>query len=415
MKKENGPTPAILERWGWASIGVNVILTALNLAIAYASGSLAVAAEMVHNLVDLVASIAVLVGLKLSIRRSRDFPYGLYKIENVVAVAIALLIFLASYEIAREALLSKARETVVTPWILAGVALSLFIPFAFSFLEMRAGRRANSPSLVADAKEYRVHVLTSGMVFCALIAHTMHQPVDKIAALVIVLVVAKTGWNLLSDSMRVLLDASLDSATLAEAREIIEREATVVRIHTLIGRNAGRYRFLEADVEVKVRELEQADMVARRLERTLRENIPHVERAVVEVRPVKREMLRLALPLEKPDGPLSQHFGTSSVFLLVDKSRADGQIVGQNAVANPFSGDPKGRGIKVAHWLVAQEVDVLLTRDDVRDKGPGHALGEAGVDVIVIRTTSVEEAIEQGWASLSQGLTVVTTPDVVLG
>lgn len=128
-----------------------------------------------------------------------------------------------------------------------------------------------------------------------------------------------------------------------------------------------------------------------------------------------REVLRLALALEKPDGPLSQHFGTSPIFLLVDKRRADGQTLGQNAVANPFSGDPKGRGIKVAHWLVAQEVDVLLTRDDVRDKGPGHTLGEAGVDVIVTQTTAVEEAIEQEWASLSQGLTVVTTPDVVLG
>jgi cation diffusion facilitator family transporter len=400
MKKDNDPALAFLERWGWASIGINVILTGLNLAIAYASGSLAVAAEMVHNLVDLVASIAVLVGLKLSIRRTRRFPYGLYKVENVVAAAIALLIFLASYEIAREAVVSKGRVTVVTLWILGGVALSLLIPFVFSYFEMRAGRRANSPSLVADAKEYRVHVLTSGVVFCSLIAHTIHQPVDKIAALIVVLVVAKTGWSLLSDSMRVLLDASLDPATLAEARRIIEQEPTVVSIHTLIGRNAGRYLFLEAEVEVKVRELEQADLVARKLERNLREQIPHLERIIVDVRYVKSQSLRLVLPVEKPDGPLGQHFGRASFFLLVDKRRTDGQTVSQNAVINPFSEEPKGRGIKVAHWLIAQNVDVLLTLDDVRDKGPGHALGEAGIDVIVTQATTVEEAIEQAWTSL---------------
>ncbi len=400
MKKDNDPAPAVLERWGWASIGVNVTLTGLNLAIVYASGSLAVAAEMVHNLVDLVASIAVLVGLKLSMRKTRSFPYGLYKVENLVAAAIALLIFLASYEIVREAVLSKARETVVTPWILGGVALSLLIPFAFSFFEMGAGRRANSPSLVADAKEYRVHVLTSGMVFCALIAHTIDQPVDKIAALVIVVVVAKTGWNLLSDSMRVLLDASLDAETLVEARHIIELEPTVVKIHTLMGRNAGRYRFLEAEVEVKVRELERADRVARKLERDLREQIPHVERVIVDVRPLRSESLRLALPVERPDGPLSEHFGTSSFFLVVDKRRTDSQTVSQNTVINPFSADAKGRGIKVAHWLISQNVDVLLTRDDVRDKGPGHALGEAGVDVIVTQEKAVEEAVAQAGSYL---------------
>jgi len=58
-----------LERWGWASIGVNLVLTLINLVIAAASGSLAVAAEMVHNLVDLAASIAVLAGLKIAQHR----------------------------------------------------------------------------------------------------------------------------------------------------------------------------------------------------------------------------------------------------------------------------------------------------------------------------------------------------------
>ena len=400
MTKENAPAPAVLERWGWASIGVNVVLAGLNLAIAHASGSLAVAAEMVHNLVDLVASIAVLVGLKLSIRRTRSFPYGLYKVENVVAAGIALLILLASYEIAREAVLSEAREPVVTWWILGGVALSILIPIVFSFFEMRAGRTANSPSLVADAKEYRVHVLTSGVVFCSLLAHTLHYPVDKIAALIVVLVVAKTGWSLLSDSMRVLLDASLDPATLAEARRILEQEPTLVSIHSLIGRNAGRYLFLDTEIEVKVRELEQADLVARKLERTLREQIPHVERIIIDVRPVRSRSLRLAIPLEKPNGPLGQHFGRAPVFLLEEKRRSDGTTVGQNTVVNPFSEEPKGRGIKVAHWLIAQDIDALITSDDVRDKGPGHALGEAGVDVIVTEATTAEEAVEQAWNCL---------------
>jgi divalent metal cation (Fe/Co/Zn/Cd) transporter len=74
-------------RVAWASFGVNILLSLLNLAIAFASGSLAVAAEMIHNIVDLAASITVLAGIKISARKSRAFPYGLYKVENMVAVA----------------------------------------------------------------------------------------------------------------------------------------------------------------------------------------------------------------------------------------------------------------------------------------------------------------------------------------
>ncbi len=38
-----------IERVGWYSVGINILLTLLNLAISLASGSLAVAAEMVHK------------------------------------------------------------------------------------------------------------------------------------------------------------------------------------------------------------------------------------------------------------------------------------------------------------------------------------------------------------------------------
>src|SRR4030066_134470 len=109
-----------VERWGWGSIGINLLLSLLNLVIAIASGSLAVTSEMVHNLVDLMASVVVLIGLRISQRRSKSFPYGLYKIENVVSVALAGLIFFTGYEIVREALTNYREQTTVSLWMLVG-------------------------------------------------------------------------------------------------------------------------------------------------------------------------------------------------------------------------------------------------------------------------------------------------------
>jgi len=390
--------PQSIERWGWASIGVNIGLTGLNFYIARASSSLAVSAEMVHNLVDLMASIAVLAGLKLSRRKSRRFPYGLYKVENLVAASVALLIFLAAYEIGREAFLAETTPTVVTPWILGGVGLSLLIPLVFSLLEMRAGRAVNSPSLMADASEYRVHVLTSGVVLVALVTQSLPLPVDRLAALIVVVVVAKTGWDLLKDAMRVLLDASLDTATLALARATIEKKPSVVAVHSLTGRNAGRYRFLEAEVEVRVRELKQADRIAHRIEQAILEAVPHVERARISVMPSRGETLRLAVPLSGPDRSPSEHFGTAPFFRFIDRRRADGEIVHQKNRANPYAGDPRGRGIKVAHWLIEQGADQLITWDDVREKGPGHALGEAGIELVITEAATLEEALAQSAA-----------------
>ncbi|MCD6520290.1 MAG: cation transporter [Anaerolineae bacterium] len=105
-------------KWGWYSIGVNIVLLLINLIIAAASHSLAVSAEMTHSLDDLLSAVAVLIGLKLAGRKSKAFPYGLYKLENVIAVVLAMMIFVTAYEIARDAIFAPPRETRVDFWML---------------------------------------------------------------------------------------------------------------------------------------------------------------------------------------------------------------------------------------------------------------------------------------------------------
>ncbi len=382
-------------RVAWASIAVNIFLSLLNLTIAMASGSLAVAAEMVHNVVDLVASVAVLAGVTIAERKSRDFPYGLYKVENVVAVGVAILIFFTAYEIAKEALFAEPEVATVSGWMLAGVGLSAALPLAFSLYEMRVGRELNSPSLVADAHEYRVHVFSSGVVFLALVGQLIGLPVDRYAALLIVILIVKTGWELLSDGMRVLLDASLDAETLEQVRGIIESEPSVTQVRSLVGRNAGRYRFLEADVALRVTDLEKAHAVSRRIEQAIRGQVPHVERVQLHYEPQLRTHLRYAVPLADTSGTVSGHFGESPFFALVTVRVADGQLEHQEALVNPHTHVEKAKGIRVGEWLVGLKTDIVLLREDVQGKGPAYVFADAGVEVRLTQADTLTEALAE--------------------
>lgn len=384
-----------VERVGWYSIGVNVFLTALNLSIAAASGSLAVAAETVHNLVDLVASIAVLAGLKISRRESKDFPYGLYKVENVVAVVVALLIFFTGYEIASEALLSPEREATVNPLMLGGVVVALLVPLAFSFYEMRVGKAANSPSLVADAQEYRAHVFSSGVVLLALAGQMVGLPLDRIAALVIVVLIAKTGWELLVDGMRVLLDASLDPETLAQVRAILAGDPHVVGVTALTGRNAGRYRFVEAEIALRTHDLDKAHAVSAGLESAIKAQVPYVDRVLIHYEPMARTHLRYAVPLEDAAGPVSEHFGEAPYFALATIRTADGALERQEIVANPFLEEPKAKGIRVAEWLVSQKTDVVLMKESLKGRGPEYVFGDAGIEVQIVAAEQLAAALAE--------------------
>ena len=87
------------ERLALASIGVNLMVTGLKYFLGWFSGSLALLADAVHSSADVVSSASIWGGIRLSRRKSKRFPYGLYKLENLVALGTSALILLAGYEI----------------------------------------------------------------------------------------------------------------------------------------------------------------------------------------------------------------------------------------------------------------------------------------------------------------------------
>jgi cation diffusion facilitator family transporter len=386
--------------WAWYSVVVNVILAGINLAVAAVSGSLAVFAEMVHNLVDLASAVAVLVGIKLASQKTRGFPYGLYKLENVIAVAIALLIFFTAYEFARQALFAPVREITVNPWMLVGLALAAAIALAFSHFELRAGREARSPALIADAKEYRVHVLTTGIAFAAVTAQWWGSELDRVAALLIVLAIAKTGWDLLVEGMRVLLDASLEEATLTRVRGIVSSEPTVVEARKVTGRNAGRFRFVEIEAALRTNDLEKANATAHRIEWRIREAVPNVERVLVHVDPIEPTHLLYAVPLADGSGCLSEDFSNASLFALARVKRNGGVVEDRRILWNPHLMTNKAKGIRVAEWLVHQKVDVVLLRNEVEGEGPGYVFANAAIHVLRTEATSLDKALKDAGTSI---------------
>jgi cation diffusion facilitator family transporter len=384
----------VVERWGWMSIGINLVLSILNLEIARASGSLAVASEMVHNLVDLLAAIVLLIGLRISQRKSKSFPYGLYKVENVVSVMLSILIFFTGYEIGREALLGILGPTVVNPWFLVGVALSAIIPMVFSYFELQVGKMANSPSLTASAMEYRVHIFTSGVVFISLITHYFGIHLDRIAALVVVVFILRTGWELLKDGMRVLLDASLDAETLTKVRQIIENDPAVDQVKMLTGRNSGRYRFLEAEIMIRAKDLKTAHHISQRIERVILSEVPHVERVLIHYEPITPTKVCYAFPLNNMNENLSEHFGEAPYFALVSLNIPDGGIEKQEIIRNPYTEVPKAKGIRVAEWLLLQKVDRVVLKESLQGKGPEYVFKDAGVEMIYTSANSWKSALD---------------------
>ena len=83
-------------------------------------------------------------------------------------------------------------------------------------------------------------VLSSSIVFFALLGQFFGIPLDRVAAVVVAVFIVRSGWGILKDSMRTLLDASVDYDTLNEIRTIIQSDPMVSSIKSITGRNSGR-------------------------------------------------------------------------------------------------------------------------------------------------------------------------------
>jgi predicted Fe-Mo cluster-binding NifX family protein len=271
--------------------------------------------------------------------------------------------------------------------------LTTAIPLAFGHFELRAGQSAQSPALIADAREYRVHALTTGLAIVAVASQHLGLALDRAAAVLIVLAVLKMGWDLLRDAMRVLLDASLDPETLNRIRAVIDSDPTVTEVRWVTGRNAGRYRFVEAGLVLRPLGHEKVERGVRRIESAVRAAVPRVERVLIQVESPSSPYVNFAVPLASATGPVSTHFGSAPFFAILAVRRDDRSIADRRIVANPVTGVERGKGMRVAEWLVEQKVDVVLSHEDLHGKGPSYVLRDAGVELRLTEAQDPEVAV----------------------
>ena len=229
-----------------------MLFRSIKVGLALFSGSLALRADALHSATDVLSALVVWIGIRIAGRSSRNFPYGLYKVENLVALGSSLLIALAGYEIVRE-VFSGSTQTLVENSIPAavGVALTIAIAWAFSRYELKMARQTGSPSLLADARHIWSDMLSSLVILAALLGSALGVGLDRYAALVAVFFIGRAALGIFLGSVRVLLDASLDPAGIEAIREVVNADPRVARINELRARNAGRYKFVELDLALR--------------------------------------------------------------------------------------------------------------------------------------------------------------------
>jgi len=239
------------------SITSNSILVVFKAIVGLLIGSVAVLSEAIHSAMDLVAALIAFIAVRISYKSpDEDHSFGHGKVENISALAEALLIFIAAAWIIYEAVqkLISPHPLEHVSWGILVMLVSTVANFLVSQRLFKVAEETESAALLADGWHLRTDVYTSLGVSAALIiifVGGLIIPgaslfwVDPVAAIIVAFLILRAAYKLTADSIRELMDASAPAIEQQWINNYLRNMRPTVRsFHRLRTRKSGPVRFI---------------------------------------------------------------------------------------------------------------------------------------------------------------------------
>lgn len=246
---------AAATRSTWVSVGVNLLLTALQLTVGLMARSQALVADGIHSLSDLVSDFVVLIAGHHS-RKDADegHPYGHQRFETAASLVLGVLLLgvgagmLISAFRKLESPQEVAQVHLVALWVSLGALVAKELLFRYM---LAAAQQVKSSMLVANAWHARSDAASSLVVSIGIIGNLAGYPIlDPIAALIVGIMVTKMGWKFGWDALHDLMDRSADEQEVRAIEQTLRDTPGIRGVHDVRTRKMGDLIVVDAHIEV---------------------------------------------------------------------------------------------------------------------------------------------------------------------
>lgn len=192
---------------------LNVSVVGIKLGVWFLSHALSVLAEVGHSSLDAANNVFALAMARVAGKGpDDDHPYGHQKFETLGALVLVGALSVTVFELLKQAVFRFLRgggaDLHVDAWSISLMAVGAVAGLAISRFESRAGKHLGSDLLLADAAHTRADVFTTVSVLAGLLAVRWGYPVaDPLATVIVAALIAHTGWEILQETVPVLVDS----------------------------------------------------------------------------------------------------------------------------------------------------------------------------------------------------------------
>ena len=389
------------ERAALITTVLTVLLAAGKGIIGTLSGSIVLITDGIHSAVDILPIFASWFGLRISQKDPDEkFPYGYYKAESLATLLVSFFILYLGAELIMEGY-SKLFEIskISYPIITAGAASTSIIVSGFiARYQKRVGEETDSESLMANAKESTMDIISSTIVLLAIILSYFRVPyVEGLVTIGIAFLVIKVGLETVKDSVYGLMDVSPSGGIEREIIKIVGNISGVEGYGDMKLRKSGPFIFGECAVMVrKFVDVDKAHEIADRIERKVKEEIDRIDSFTIHVEPYETPKRRIAVPVEDSNGKdskISNHFGRSEYFAFLSLDMDKEEIEGVEILENEFKDKEVRAGLSASHFIANEKIDALITKEI--GEISFRSLRDQLVDVYGVEGENIEEIGER--------------------
>lgn len=271
------------------SVLVNAVIIVMKMTAGYVCSSISVFSEGIHSLGDLFASAITFFSVSKSTEPAdKKHPFGHGKYEDMSGFIEGAIIILASIFIVIEAIKKiinpSAEEFDVTIGLYV-MGISCVLDIIVSSILLNTAKKTDSTALYADAQHLRTDIYSSLGVFVglALIELTGLRILDSVIAILVAIIIFKTGYEITQKTSDKLLDSSIPDSEIEIINEILNsfKNKGVVEYNNLKTRKLGSQISLEVTlIFPKNMTILECHDICDLVEKNLKEKLGNVESSI---------------------------------------------------------------------------------------------------------------------------------------
>jgi cation diffusion facilitator family transporter len=241
------------ERGAWIGLATFLVLSAGKLASGHWLHSNALLADGFNNLTDIIASGAIIIGLRISRKPpDSDHLYGHFRAETVAVLLSSFIMALVGIQVLMDSVKSLINGQRSAPDPLSAVVagVSAILLFVIYFYNRRLAKRVNSQALMATAKDCLSDAIVSlGAGVGILGAELGASWMDTAAAIGVGLLILMTAWGIFREATHRLTDG-INKQELKELKQSIAGITGVEGIRDIKARLYGSRAFVDVVIMV---------------------------------------------------------------------------------------------------------------------------------------------------------------------